>query len=108
MCGGFHICVTRMEEVCELLKQPNTIISSHCCLLKITAKVLFLGVFFIPYVVFLFACGIPLFLMEIALGQYTSQGSITCWRKICPLFEGKQHISVENDLLYIIVMYLCC
>uniref|UniRef100_A0A671N7U1 Transporter n=1 Tax=Sinocyclocheilus anshuiensis TaxID=1608454 RepID=A0A671N7U1_9TELE len=32
------------------------------------------GVFFIPYMVFLFACGIPLFLMETALGQYTSQG----------------------------------
>lgn len=47
------------------------------------------GVFLIPYLIFLFACGIPLFLMEISLGQYTSQGSITCWRKICPLFEGE-------------------
>uniref|UniRef100_A0A8C9W1K8 Transporter n=1 Tax=Scleropages formosus TaxID=113540 RepID=A0A8C9W1K8_SCLFO len=46
------------------------------------------GAFFIPYVVFLFTCGIPLFLLEIALGQYTSQGGITCWRKICPLFQG--------------------
>ncbi|XP_060775549.1 sodium- and chloride-dependent GABA transporter 2-like isoform X5 [Neoarius graeffei] len=45
------------------------------------------GVFFIPYFIFLFVCGIPLFLMEISLGQYTSQGGITCWRKICPLFE---------------------
>eukprot|EP00064_Thunnus_orientalis_P012588 superscaffoldBa00001947_g12623 len=45
------------------------------------------GVFFIPYVLFLFTCGIPLFLLETSLGQYTKQGSITCWRKICPLFE---------------------
>ncbi|KAM7402202.1 hypothetical protein PAMP_017465 [Pampus punctatissimus] len=45
------------------------------------------GVFFIPYILFLFTCGIPLFLLETSLGQYTKQGSITCWRKICPLFE---------------------
>ncbi|CDQ60908.1 unnamed protein product [Oncorhynchus mykiss] len=46
------------------------------------------GVFFIPYVLFLVTCGIPLFFLETSLGQYTSQGGITCWRKICPLFEG--------------------
>lgn len=46
------------------------------------------GVFFIPYMLFLFTCGIPLFFLETALGQYTSQGGITCWRKICPLFQG--------------------
>ncbi|XP_032432309.1 sodium- and chloride-dependent GABA transporter 2-like isoform X2 [Xiphophorus hellerii] len=46
------------------------------------------GVFFIPYTVFIFTCGIPLFFLETALGQYTSQGGITCWRTICPLFQG--------------------
>uniref|UniRef100_A0A3Q3A4Y7 Transporter n=1 Tax=Kryptolebias marmoratus TaxID=37003 RepID=A0A3Q3A4Y7_KRYMA len=46
------------------------------------------GVFLIPYVLFLLACGIPMFLMETAMGQFTSQGGITCWRHFCPLFEG--------------------
>ncbi|XP_036374318.1 sodium- and chloride-dependent betaine transporter-like [Megalops cyprinoides] len=46
------------------------------------------GAFFIPYFVFLFSCGIPLFFMEMALGQYTCEGGVTAWRKICPLFEG--------------------
>ncbi|XP_062854199.1 sodium- and chloride-dependent GABA transporter 2-like [Trichomycterus rosablanca] len=46
------------------------------------------GVFFIPYLVFLFACGIPLFFLEVSLGQYTSQSAVTSWRKICPLFQG--------------------
>uniref|UniRef100_A0A3P8UHQ0 Transporter n=1 Tax=Cynoglossus semilaevis TaxID=244447 RepID=A0A3P8UHQ0_CYNSE len=46
------------------------------------------GVFFIPYILFFFTCGVPLFLLETSLGQYTQQGTITCWRKICPLFEG--------------------
>nr|AAI34018.1 Slc6a13 protein [Danio rerio] len=66
------------------------------------------GVFFIPYVVFLFACGIPLFLMETALGQYTSQGSVTCWRKICPLFEGlgygSQVVVLYSSAYYIIIL----
>ncbi|XP_051985631.1 sodium- and chloride-dependent GABA transporter 2-like isoform X1 [Xyrauchen texanus] len=66
------------------------------------------GVFFIPYVVFLFACGIPLFLLETALGQYTSQGSITCWRKICPLFEGlgygSQVVILYSSIYYIIIL----
>uniref|UniRef100_A0A672PR16 Transporter n=1 Tax=Sinocyclocheilus grahami TaxID=75366 RepID=A0A672PR16_SINGR len=66
------------------------------------------GVFFIPYMVFLFACGIPLFLMETALGQYTSQGSVTCWRKICPLFEGlgygSQVVIFYSSAYYIIIL----
>lgn len=48
------------------------------------------GAFFIPYLIFLFTCGIPVFLLETALGQYTSQGGVTAWRRICPLFEGEQ------------------
>ncbi|XP_041819125.1 sodium- and chloride-dependent GABA transporter 2-like [Chelmon rostratus] len=66
------------------------------------------GVFFIPYVVFLFACGIPLFFMETALGQYTKQGSITCWRKICPLFQGigygSQVVVLYSSIYYIIIL----
>lgn len=59
-----------------------------------------LGVFLIPYLVFLFACGIPLFLLETSLGQYTNQGSITCWRKICPLFQGKSIFLTGPTALY--------
>uniref|UniRef100_A0A3B4ER94 Transporter n=1 Tax=Pundamilia nyererei TaxID=303518 RepID=A0A3B4ER94_9CICH len=47
------------------------------------------GVFLIPYCVFLFFCGIPVFFLETALGQYTSEGGVTAWRKICPMFQGK-------------------
>ncbi|XP_071236091.1 sodium- and chloride-dependent GABA transporter 2-like isoform X1 [Salvelinus alpinus] len=66
------------------------------------------GVFFIPYVLFLFTCGIPLFLLETSLGQYTTQGSITCWRKICPLFEGLgyggQVVVLYSSIYYIIIL----
>ncbi|XP_049599401.1 sodium- and chloride-dependent GABA transporter 2-like isoform X1 [Syngnathus scovelli] len=46
------------------------------------------GVFFIPYILFMVFCGIPLFFLETAMGQYTNQGGITCWKKVCPLFQG--------------------
>lgn len=63
------------------------------------------GVFFIPYILFLFACGMPLFLLETSLGQYTKQGGITCWKKICPLFEGLGYCS-EVVVLYSSIYYI--
>ncbi|XP_023647186.1 sodium- and chloride-dependent GABA transporter 2 [Paramormyrops kingsleyae] len=74
------------------------------------------GAFFIPYLIFLFSCGIPVFFLETSLGQFTSEGGITCWRKICPLFEGigyaTQVIVALLNFYYIIVLawgifYLC-
>ncbi|XP_062852549.1 sodium- and chloride-dependent GABA transporter 2-like [Trichomycterus rosablanca] len=66
------------------------------------------GVFFIPYFVFLVFCGIPVFFLETALGQYTSQGGVTAWRKICPMFEGvgiaSQVIVVYLNIYYIVVL----
>ncbi|KAI4899796.1 hypothetical protein NFI96_001145 [Prochilodus magdalenae] len=66
------------------------------------------GVFFIPYFVFLVFCGIPVFFLETALGQYTSEGGITAWRKICPMFEGvgvaSQVIVIYLNIYYIVVL----
>lgn len=46
------------------------------------------GAFLIPYVLMLSVAGIPLFYMELALGQYNKTGAITCWGRLCPLFKG--------------------
>ncbi|XP_040014958.1 sodium- and chloride-dependent GABA transporter 2-like [Xiphias gladius] len=66
------------------------------------------GAFLIPYFLFLFTCGIPLFFLETSLGQYTSQGGITCWKKICPLFEGigygGQVVVFYTGVYYIIIL----
>ncbi|KAM8741501.1 sodium- and chloride-dependent GABA transporter 2-like [Acanthopagrus schlegelii] len=66
------------------------------------------GVFFIPYLLFMVTCGIPLFFLETALGQYTNQGGITCWRKICPLFQGMGYAShliiTFSATSYIVIM----
>jgi hypothetical protein len=73
--GGFLIYVIEMAEVFQSNKifEHNYSFSS--------------GVFLIPYVIFLFLLGIPLFYLEINLGQFTSQGPVQCWR-MAPIFKG--------------------
>lgn len=46
------------------------------------------GAFLVPYTLMLLLAGIPLFYMELALGQYYRKGPISTWGKICPLFKG--------------------
>ncbi|XP_069177322.1 sodium-dependent dopamine transporter [Procambarus clarkii] len=46
------------------------------------------GAFLVPYCVMLVLGGIPLFFMELALGQYNRKGAITCWGRLVPLFKG--------------------
>uniref|UniRef100_A0A672Z5K4 Transporter n=1 Tax=Sphaeramia orbicularis TaxID=375764 RepID=A0A672Z5K4_9TELE len=63
------------------------------------------GVFLVPYVLFLVTCGIPIFFLEVSMGQLTGQGGITCWRKICPLFEGLGYGS-QVIMLYTVMYYI--
>ncbi|XP_041478015.1 sodium-dependent noradrenaline transporter-like, partial [Lytechinus variegatus] len=45
------------------------------------------ALFLIPYVLCVFFIAMPLLFLEMALGQYTSSGSLKAWR-ISPLFRG--------------------
>ncbi|XP_069795578.1 sodium- and chloride-dependent creatine transporter 1-like isoform X2 [Narcine bancroftii] len=45
------------------------------------------GVFLIPYLLVVLVGGIPVFFLEIALGQFMKQGGIGAWN-IVPLFKG--------------------
>lgn len=57
------------------------------------------GAFLIPFVIFIFICGIPTFFLEISLGQFMKQGGIGVW-KICPLMTG---IGVSSA----VIVFLC-
>ncbi|XP_068598918.1 sodium- and chloride-dependent neutral and basic amino acid transporter B(0+)-like [Brachionichthys hirsutus] len=45
------------------------------------------GAFLIPYFLMLLLCGIPLFFMEAAIGQFCSQGLIKAWSAV-PILQG--------------------
>ncbi|XP_053551804.1 sodium- and chloride-dependent creatine transporter 1 [Bombina bombina] len=51
------------------------------------------GVFLIPYILIAILGGIPIFFLEIALGQFMKAGSIAVWN-IAPLFQGIGFASV--------------
>ncbi|MGH0189447.1 UNVERIFIED_CONTAM: hypothetical protein FKN15_035594 [Acipenser sinensis] len=46
------------------------------------------GAFLIPYTLMAVFGGVPLFYMELALGQFHRTGAISIWKHICPIFKG--------------------
>lgn len=59
----------------------------NSCTLWLTWMLCVAGVFLIPYLIFVFIGGIPVFFLEIALGQFMKQGGVSAWN-IAPLFKG--------------------
>ncbi|XP_033755570.1 sodium- and chloride-dependent GABA transporter 1-like [Pecten maximus] len=51
------------------------------------------GAFLIPFFFFLIFCGIPLFFMELCLGQFSGVSSLFVW-SLCPLFKGLGYLMV--------------
>ena len=47
----------------------------------------FSGAFFIPYLTCALLGGVPMFFLEVGIGQFMSEGGISVW-KMCPLFTG--------------------
>ncbi|CAD7690760.1 unnamed protein product [Nyctereutes procyonoides] len=45
------------------------------------------GAFLVPYLLFMIIAGMPLFYMELALGQFNREGAAGVW-KICPILKG--------------------
>lgn len=47
-----------------------------------------LGAYLVPYLVLLVIIGIPLFFLELAVGQRIRRGSIGVWHYVCPRLGG--------------------
>lgn len=56
------------------------------------------AMFLIPYVIFLFLAGLPMFFMEMSLGQFGSLGPISIWKAV-PLFKGLGYAMVMISFL---------
>uniref|UniRef100_A0A8C7YZW4 Transporter n=1 Tax=Oryzias sinensis TaxID=183150 RepID=A0A8C7YZW4_9TELE len=66
------------------------------------------GAFLIPYFIFLFGGGLPVFFLEVALGQFTSEGGITCWENAFSFFPGIGYASIVIvsllNIYYIVIL----
>ncbi|XP_033738613.1 sodium- and chloride-dependent glycine transporter 2-like [Pecten maximus] len=45
------------------------------------------GAFLIPFLIFLVLCGLPLYFLELCLGQFTGKSASHAW-EVCPIFKG--------------------
>ncbi|KRX65672.1 Sodium-dependent serotonin transporter, partial [Trichinella sp. T9] len=56
------------------------------------------GAFLVPYFVMFIFCGLPLFYMEMALGQFHRCGCISIWKRLVPLFKGVGYATCLIDV----------
>ncbi|KAG1697899.1 Sodium- and chloride-dependent GABA transporter 2 [Nymphon striatum] len=57
------------------------------------------AVFLIPYVIMLVFVGIPLYFLELALGQFCGKGAIETWSQSVPIFRGLGYATVINTAI---------
>ncbi|XP_045190206.2 sodium- and chloride-dependent creatine transporter 1-like [Mercenaria mercenaria] len=66
------------------------------------------GAFLIPYIICLVTCGLPLFMMELALGQYMRIGNVETWARLIPAFKGigiaSFVVTFQMNIYYIIIL----
>ncbi|KRZ19963.1 Sodium-dependent serotonin transporter [Trichinella pseudospiralis] len=56
------------------------------------------GAFLVPYFVMFIFCGLPLFYMEMALGQFHQCGCISIWKRLVPIFKGVGYATCLIDV----------
>ena len=52
----------------------------------------------VPYLVMLAFAGLPIFFMEIVLGQYTGVGPVKIFGRMAPLLRGLGYVSITYPI----------
>ena len=70
------------------------------------------GAFLIPYAIFMLIEGLPLFFLELSIGQRMRKSAINCWRDVHPALFGIgvacMMVSLMLCLYYVVVIAWCC
>ena len=59
----------------------------------------------IPYMIMICLIGMPLLFMEYGFGQYFGVGSLSIYKKVCPMFQGRQNF-VKYPLLIVHCLFV--
>jgi len=66
------------------------------------------GAFLIPYFIALLTCGVPLFLLEVSVGQYLGVGGMSVVGQLCPILKGVGYSAIVmvflENVYYIIIV----
>ena len=66
------------------------------------------GAFLIPYFIAMLTCGIPLFLLEVSVGQYLGVGGMSVVGQLCPILKGVGYSAITmvflENVYYIIIV----
>lgn len=93
LCMSFTTETARGKNKIEIF--VKSLLINSCSIVQFfdnkTINFYHIGAFLIPYCIMLLLGGLPLFYMELALGQYHRCGCLTIWKKICPALKGKEH-----------------
>ena len=67
-----------------------------------------IGAFLIPYFFSMLVCGIPLFFLEVSVGQYIGKGGMSVVGQLAPIFKGVGYSAIMmvflENVYYIIVV----
>ena len=87
-------CPGTMKVTCVTFAEKMCINNAHERSSPVTLFPHMSGAFLIPYILMLVLLGIPLFFLELAIGQSLRQGSIGVWNEIHPYLGGVGFASV--------------
>ena len=67
--------------------------------------ILILGAFLIPYFFSMLICGIPMFFLEVSVGQYLGVGGMSVVGQLAPIFKVIVNSINKLDIFSLIIFY---